>query len=127
MILARQPQSEQQIEHNFTYHAPQPGQPERYMRIREVAKALALLISKSTPSVLEQRKQVFIESGSFQKLILELAPASREQALAVERIDDAIEEFRDHDQAEAIIDLEEASMWANAAIARHEKNVEELL
>jgi hypothetical protein len=42
------------IEHNFTYHAPKPGQPERYQAIREKAKELALLIAESTPQSREQ-------------------------------------------------------------------------
>lgn len=33
-----------QIENNFRYHAPQPGQPEIYQEIREKAKELAYLI-----------------------------------------------------------------------------------
>lgn len=63
------------IENAFTYHAPQPGQPEKYQAIREKAKELAYLIT-------------------------ELVPPSREQSLAITK-------------------LEEASMWANAGIARN--------
>jgi len=43
-----------QIENNFTYHAPKPGQPERYQRIRDKAKELALLIVELTPHSREQ-------------------------------------------------------------------------
>jgi len=43
-----------QIEHAFTYHAPKPGQPEKYARLREKAKELALLIAELTPSSREQ-------------------------------------------------------------------------
>ena len=64
------------IENNFTYHAPKPGQPERYTQIREKAKELALLI-------------------------IDLAPYSREQSIA-------------------LTELESSVMWANAAIARNE-------
>jgi hypothetical protein len=32
------------IEHNFTYHAPKPGQPEQYQALREMAKQLAFAI-----------------------------------------------------------------------------------
>lgn len=63
------------IENAFTYHAPKPGQPEKYQAIREKAKELAYLIT-------------------------ELVPPSREQSLAITK-------------------LEEASMWANAGIARN--------
>ncbi|MEK3735499.1 hypothetical protein MKX64_24090 [Paenibacillus sp. FSL M8-0334] len=64
-----------QIENNFSYHAPKPGQPEVYQEIREKAKELAYLID-------------------------ELAPNSREKALAM-------------------TNLEQAVFWANAAVARN--------
>ena len=44
----------ERIENDFTYHAPKPGQQERYTRIREAAKQLALLIVKETPASREQ-------------------------------------------------------------------------
>lgn len=64
------------IEKNFTYHPPKPGQPERYGVIRMEAKELAMVIDKCCPD-------------------------SRERSLAFTK-------------------LEEAVMWANAAIARNE-------
>lgn len=64
------------IENNFTYHAPTGDQVGRYGRIRDAAKEFALLINGLTPE-------------------------SREQSLAMTK-------------------LEEAVMWANAAIARNE-------
>jgi hypothetical protein len=60
----------------FTYHAPKDGQLERYQQLRERAFELALLI-------------------------VHLTPKSREQSLALTK-------------------LEEAIMHANAAIARNE-------
>lgn len=36
------------IEDLFTYHAPKPGQPERYQAIREAAKHLANVIVENT-------------------------------------------------------------------------------
>ena len=63
------------IENAFTYHAPKPGQPEKYQSIREKAKELAYLID-------------------------ELVPYSREKSLAQ-------------------TNLEQATMWANAGIARN--------
>ena len=63
------------IENAYTYHAPKDGQPEKYQAIRDKAKELAYLI-------------------------LELVPPSREQSLAMTK-------------------LEECSMWANAGIARN--------
>lgn len=66
----------QDLEKRFTYHAPKPGQPEKYTAIRDKAKELA-------------------------EMIVELAPESREQSLA-------------------LTNLEQAVMWANAGIARNE-------
>lgn len=63
------------IENAFTYHPPQPGQPEKYSRLRDEAK-------------------------SFARTIDVLCPDSREKSLALTK-------------------LEEAVMWANAAIARN--------
>lgn len=44
----------QQIEHCFTYHAPRPGQPERYALIRAAAKELAFLIVRNSGESREQ-------------------------------------------------------------------------
>lgn len=38
----------------FTYHAPKPGQPEQYARLREKAKELAQLIQDECPGSAEQ-------------------------------------------------------------------------
>lgn len=65
-----------QIEKTFTYHPPKEGQPERYVYIRDAAKQLAEIIGFTTPE-------------------------SREQSLALTK-------------------LEEAVFYANAAIARNE-------
>ncbi|GEN33856.1 Acb2/Tad1 domain-containing protein [Aneurinibacillus danicus] len=43
-----------QIENNFKYHGPKPGQPEKYTAIREKAKELAVLIDETTPKSREQ-------------------------------------------------------------------------
>ena len=59
----------------FTYHPPQDGQPERYLRIRATARVLA-------ETVMEETK------------------TSREQSLALTAIQEAV-------------------MWANAAVAIH--------
>lgn len=66
----------QQIQNNFTYHPPKEGQQERYIALREAGKNLAYLIVNNTKF-------------------------SREQALALSR-------------------LEEVIFWSNAAIARNE-------
>lgn len=63
----------ERIESSFTYHTPKDDQPQRYVLLREKAKELAYLIIESTPS-------------------------SREQSVAITR-------------------LEEVIMWANKAIA----------
>lgn len=43
-----------QIENNFTYHPPKEGQPEKYTKIREKAKELALLIDQECPNSREK-------------------------------------------------------------------------
>jgi len=68
--------SEQDIYNRFTYHAPTGDQPEKYVRLRAHAKELAMLILYNCPD-------------------------SREQSLAITK-------------------LEESIFWANAAIARNE-------
>ena len=69
------------IENNFTYHKPFGNQPERYQQLRDGGKALAIQIVLQTPP-------------------------SREQSLALTK-------------------LEEAIFWANAAIARNEVEPQE--
>lgn len=53
------------IENNFKYHAPKPGQPEKYTALREKAKELAYLIT-------------------------ELCPNSREKSLAITQLETAV-------------------------------------
>ena len=43
-----------QIESCFTYHAPKPGQPEKYTVIRDHAKLLAFLINDNCPDSREK-------------------------------------------------------------------------
>ena len=43
-----------EIENNYTYHAPQEGQPERYERIRYKAKMLAAYINENCPDSREK-------------------------------------------------------------------------
>ena len=43
-----------QIQSNFTYHAPKPGQPEKYTVIRDTAKALAMLLNDNCPDSREK-------------------------------------------------------------------------
>lgn len=64
------------LNNRFTYHKPKEGQPQKFVDIREAAKSFAFLIANSCPE-------------------------SREQALAITK-------------------LEECVMWANASIARNE-------
>lgn len=70
------PEQVARLDNNFTYHPPLAGQAERYVEIRDAAKALAFTL-------------------------VNLCPTSRELSLA-------------------LTDLEQAMMWANAAIARNE-------
>lgn len=53
------------IEHNFSYHAPKEGQPEKDERIRAAGKAAALVID-------------------------ELCPGSREKSLAMTKLEEAV-------------------------------------
>jgi hypothetical protein len=57
--------TQERIENDFTYHAPDPKQIEKYQKIRDTGKELA-------------------------KLIVELCPESREQSSAITRIQEAI-------------------------------------
>lgn len=68
--------SQRELDTRFTYHAPKGDQQQRYTDLRDAGKELAEQIVASTPP-------------------------SREQALALTK-------------------LEEAIMWANTAIARRE-------
>jgi hypothetical protein len=45
---------EARIERDFTYHPPKGDQAERYVKLRDKAKELALLIAKLTPASREQ-------------------------------------------------------------------------
>lgn len=64
------------LENRFTYHSPKDNQPEKYQHLRQAGKDVAYLIKG-------------------------LVPDSREQSLALTK-------------------LEEAIFWANAGIARNE-------
>jgi hypothetical protein len=66
----------ERLNRDFTYHSPKEDQPERYQFLRDEASRLAINIVKLTPQ-------------------------SREQSLALTK-------------------LEEAIFWANASIARNE-------
>jgi len=47
--MIRMPSEDEILERNFSYHAPKGNQAERYLTIRETAKALAKLINKICP------------------------------------------------------------------------------
>lgn len=42
------------LDNDYVYHAPKPGQTERYQAIRDKAKELAILIASDTPASREQ-------------------------------------------------------------------------
>lgn len=42
------------IENLFTYHRPTPEQAERYVKLRDAAKAYALIVAELTPASAEQ-------------------------------------------------------------------------
>ena len=48
------PELNEALENNFTYHAPKPGQNEKYVQLRDKAKELAYLIVELTPKSREQ-------------------------------------------------------------------------
>lgn len=48
----------EQLDNWFVYHAPKPGQQERYVAIRDKAKELAELIVASTPESADQTAAV---------------------------------------------------------------------
>ncbi len=54
MISKTEGDPRKEIEYRFIYHAPKPGQPEKYTQIREKYKELALLLLDLTPSSREQ-------------------------------------------------------------------------
>lgn len=59
------PEVQADLDNRFTYHSPQPGQPQRYTALRGQAKELA-------------------------ESILRLTPQSREQSLALTNLEQAI-------------------------------------
>lgn len=59
------PQTNEQIENNFSYHSPKEGQPEKFTTLRNKAKELAYLID-------------------------ELCPASREKSVALTNLETAV-------------------------------------
>jgi len=67
---------EERLEKTFTYHPPKKDQPERYELVRATAK-------------------------SFADLILAMCPYSREQSMALTKLDEVV-------------------FWANSSIARNE-------
>ena len=48
------PLPEHELKTRFTYHTPQPGQPEKYTELRSQAASLADTIVKLTPESREQ-------------------------------------------------------------------------
>jgi len=46
--------TKKEIENRFVYHAPKPGQPERYEKLRECAKDMAYLVNAFCPASREK-------------------------------------------------------------------------
>jgi hypothetical protein len=67
------------IERDFTYHAPKPGQQERYTQLRAAAKERCRFFSCR-----------YGRSGAL--LIVEVTPASREQSIALTELETAVME-----------------------------------
>ena len=53
-LCARPKTLQEDIDNRFTYHAPRPGESERYIQIRGLAKSLAYLVASLTPESREQ-------------------------------------------------------------------------
>ena len=45
---------QERLDNDFKYHAPKDDQQERYVRIRDAAKVLAIIICENSPSSREQ-------------------------------------------------------------------------
>lgn len=52
--IGRQMSEDERLDHLFSYHAPQPGQPEKYEAIRAAGKELARAILANTPLCADQ-------------------------------------------------------------------------
>lgn len=94
------------LDNIYTYHAPKPGQTEKYEAIREAAKRLAAY-----------RETLHTANADLIELVGELCPESRELSMASFGLsqlsdDDSLGTFR--------LNLESSVMWANAAIAWNE-------
>jgi hypothetical protein len=48
------PKMQARLANDYTSHAPKPGQQERYQRIRDAARELAMVICENTPASREQ-------------------------------------------------------------------------
>ena len=68
------------IERAFTYHAPIKDQPERYVKLRETAKGLALLIQKSCPESREKSISLTYLQQSIQMANASIAIHETEEA-----------------------------------------------
>ena len=45
---------QQRIDNDYSYHPPKEDQPDRYIRIRQAARELAMVICENTPTSREQ-------------------------------------------------------------------------
>jgi hypothetical protein len=52
------PFTDAEIDNLFTYHAPKPGQPERYEAIRAAARTFAKVLVANTPASADQTAAV---------------------------------------------------------------------
>ena len=105
------------LDHIFQYHAPKPGQPEKYERLRAAAKKYAeALISQR---VLDEDDNLVIELSyeDYVRVLNELVPTdSVEYGQAMKFIDQAYDIAVDPDRAIVLL-VQGASMFANAAVA----------
>ena len=104
------------LDHIFQYHAPQPGQPEKYEKLRSAFKAYAEALT-SERSLTEDGDLVLeLAYEDIVKVYTELVPDSPEGDRALHFINEAYDLAVDPNRA-IVQMVQAASMFSNAAIA----------
>lgn len=101
------------IEQRFTYHPPLPGQPERYQRIREKAKELALVITALTP---ESREQSLAITALEEASMWANAAIARHEVAGFERPINQEESEAAHWKEEARLAYQNRDYWKKIAL-----------
>lgn len=101
----------------FTYHAPKPGQPEKYETLRAAAKKYAEALTSD--HILDEDDNLVIELAyeDYVRVLNELVPTdSLEYEQAMKFIDQAYDIAVDPDRAIVLL-VQAASYFANASVA----------